>query len=246
VIRPDGRRYDELRPVRLTRGFLAFAEGSCLIEVGRTKVVCTASVEDKVPPFLRGSGQGWITAEYGMLPRATETRTVREVTKGRPQGRTQEIQRLIGRALRVVCDLSVLGERTIWIDCDVLQADGGTRTAAITGAFVALVDAARWLRREGRVTGPLLRGYLAATSVGVVEGQPLLDLTYAEDCRAEVDLNIVRTGDGQWVEIQGAAEAKPFSDERLEELLRLGRAGVAELIAKVRAELGPDAEEVGL
>jgi ribonuclease PH len=228
-VRLDGRKPNEMRPVKITRGVLKYAEGSTLIEVGETRVLCSASVEDRVPPFLRESGQGWITAEYGMLPRATQTRTARETTTGRPSGRTQEIQRLIGRSLRAVTDLTGLGERTLWMDCDVLQADGGTRTAAITGAFVALADALHHLREEGRITRPLVKDFVAAVSVGLVEGEVLLDLSYAEDSIAQVDMNVVLTGAGKFVEVQGTAEETPFDRAALDRMLALAGAGIREL-----------------
>lgn len=237
-MRLDGRKPNEMRPVKITRGVLRYAEGSALIEVGETRVLCSASVEDRVPQFLRESGQGWITAEYGMLPRATQTRTPRESTAGRPSGRTQEIQRLIGRSLRAVTDLAGLGERTVWMDCDVLQADGGTRTAAITGAFVALADALHHLRAEGAVGRMLLRDTVAAVSVGLVEGEVLLDLSYAEDSIAQVDLNLVQTGSGKFVEIQGTAEESPFDRAVLDQMLALGAAGIRELVLLQQKLLG--------
>jgi ribonuclease PH len=214
------------------------AEGSVLIEVGRTKVICTASVEDRVPPFLRNSGKGWVTAEYGMLPRATSTRTQREASAGKVGGRTQEIQRLIGRSLRAVTLMSELGERTVWIDCDVIQADGGTRTAAITGAFVALVLALDRLRQQGAIARVPVADYVAATSVGIVAGTPMLDLAYDEDSRAEVDMNVVKTGDGRFIEVQGTAETASFERAKLDSLLSLADQGVAALIAAQRAILG--------
>ncbi len=229
-MRLDGRKPNEMRPVKITRGVLKYAEGSTLIEVGETRVLCSASVEERVPQFLRETGQGWITAEYGMLPRATQTRTPRESTAGRPSGRTQEIQRLIGRSLRAVTDLAGLGERTLWIDCDVLQADGGTRTAAITGAFVALADALHHLREEGVITRALVKDFVAAVSVGLVEGEVLLDLSYAEDSVAQVDMNVVQTGEGKFVEVQGTAEETPFDRAALDQMLALAGAGIRELI----------------
>jgi ribonuclease PH len=235
--RPDGRRPDEPRPVTITRNFIRHAEGSVLIQVGETRVVCTASAEDRVPPFLRDTGQGWVTAEYGMLPRSTATRTPRESVAGR-SGRSTEIQRLIGRSLRAVTDLSALGERTITVDCDVLQADGGTRTAAITGAFVALADAADDLRRRGLVARPVLREQVAATSVGLVEAEPRLDLSYAEDAVAEVDMNVVMTGGGAFVEVQGTAEERPFTRPQLDALLELAARGIARLLEHQRETLG--------
>lgn len=225
--RADGRAWDALRPVRITRKFLKSAEGSCLIEVGDTKVLCAASVEDRVPPFLRDSGRGWVTAEYSMLPRSTNTRTPRDT--GRPNGRSLEIQRLIGRSLRAVVDLGAFGERTITLDCDVIQADGGTRTAAITGAYVALTDAFRWLQAVRKISRiPILHG-LAAVSVGIVEGRDCLDLDYREDSRAEVDMNVVMISDGRLVEVQGTAEGTPFSRERLARLLDMGESGIRTL-----------------
>jgi ribonuclease PH len=214
------------------------AEGSVLIEVGRTKVICTASVEDRVPPFLRGSGKGWVTAEYGMLPRATSTRTTREATAGKVGGRTQEIQRLIGRSLRSIASLREIGERTIWIDCDVIQADGGTRTAAITGGFVALVLALERVREQGAIARVPVTDYVAATSVGVVGGAPMLDLAYEEDARADVDMNVIKTSDGRFIEIQGTAEAQPFSRAELDSLLALADTGIAALIECQRAVVG--------
>jgi ribonuclease PH len=208
------------------------------MEVGRTRVVCAASVEDRVPPFLRGSGKGWVTAEYGMLPRATTTRTTREASSGKVGGRTQEIQRLIGRSLRAVTQLAALGERSVWLDCDVIQADGGTRTAAITGAFVALVLALGKLRDAGMLSKIPVTDYVAATSVGVVEGTPLLDLAYDEDSRAEVDMNVVKTGDGRFVEVQGTAEGEPFSRDAMNDLLDLASRGVDELVARQRDMVG--------
>ncbi len=235
--RADGRRPDELRPVTITRNFIRHAEGSVLIQVGETRVVCTASAEDRVPQFLRDTGQGWVTAEYGMLPRSTATRTPRESVAGR-SGRSTEIQRLIGRSLRGVTDLAGLGERTVTVDCDVLQADGGTRTAAITGAFVALADAAAHLRQRGLVTRPILREQVAATSVGLVEGEARLDLSYAEDAIAEVDMNVVMTGAGAFVEVQGTAEERPFGRAQLDALLDLAAQGIARLLACQREALG--------
>lgn len=237
-MRPDGRRADEMRPVTITRDFLRHAEGSVLIAVGETKVICTASVEEKVPQFLRETGQGWVTAEYGMLPRSTKTRTPRETSAGRPSGRTFEIQRLVGRSLRGVTDLAALGERTIWIDCDVVQADGGTRTAAITGAFIALADAMHTLRENGRIASLPLKDFVAATSIGVVEGAVMLDLCYAEDAIADVDMNVVMTGAGKYIEIQGTAEESPFDRSQLESMLQVAATGVRELIAIQRKLLG--------
>src|SRR6185369_11049605 len=228
--RTDGRAPDELRPARITPGFLPYAEGSVLIEMGNTRVVCSASLEDRVPPFLRNSGQGWLTAEYAMLPRATQTRTSREIGRGGPSGRTHEIQRLIGRSLRAIADLKVLGERTITIDCDVLQADGGTRTAAITGAYVAFALASRQLLKAGKIQRSIFTDQVAAISVGIVGGTPLLDLKYDEDSRAEVDMNVVCTGDGRFIELQGTAEREPFSRSQMDELVALASRGIQELI----------------
>ncbi len=233
--RHDGRLAGDLRPVRIERGYLPFAEGSCLIEMGRTRVICAASHDDRVPPWLRGTGRGWVTAEYSMLPRATQERTQREIRTGRPSGRTQEIQRLIGRSLRSVTDLKGMGESAITVDCDVLIADGGTRTASITGAWVALADALAKLREAGAIKGDGLVDHVAAVSVGIVEGLPLLDLDYVEDVSASVDMNIVMTGAGTFVEVQGTAEGAPFHRTDLEALLDLGAAGVRTLIEAQRA-----------
>jgi ribonuclease PH len=238
MTRTDGRAPADLRPTRITPGVSMHAEGSVLIEVGRTRVICTASVEDRVPPFLRNTGKGWVTAEYGMLPRATSTRTQREATAGKVGGRTQEIQRLIGRSLRSVTRLPDLGERTIWIDCDVIQADGGTRTASITGGFVALALALRRLRDAGHLKALPLQDYVAATSVGVIDGTPLLDLAYDEDSRAEVDMNIVKTGDGRFIEVQGTAEGPPFERQALDALMELGDAGIRRLVELQREIVG--------
>ena len=229
--RTDGRAADELRPVRITRGFLPYAEGSVLIEMGNTRVVCSASLEDRVPPFLRNQGQGWLTAEYAMLPRATQTRTARETGRGGPSGRTHEIQRLIGRSLRAVADMKVLGERTITIDCDVLQADGGTRTAAITGAYVALALASQQLLKAGKIQRSVVHDQVAAISVGIVGNTPLLDLKYDEDSRAEVDMNVVCTGDGRFIELQGTAEREPFTRAQMDDLVALATRGIEALIA---------------
>ncbi|KYO68707.1 ribonuclease PH [Thermovenabulum gondwanense] len=228
MVRTDGRKNNEIRPVKIVRHYNKYAEGSVLIECGDTRVICTATVDDKVPPFLRGKGQGWITAEYSMLPRATEIRNVRETLK--PSGRTMEIQRLIGRALRSVVNLNDLGERTIWIDCDVIQADGGTRTASITGAFVALVDALKHLKDRKMINSIPVDSFVAAVSVGIVEGEKLLDLKFDEDSRAQVDMNVVMTEKGQFVEIQGTGEAFPFTREDLNQLLDMAKKGIDELI----------------
>ena len=237
-IRPGQRAADALRPVRITRGFTIHAEGSVLIEFGDTKVLCTASVEEKVPPHKRGSGEGWVTAEYGMLPRATHTRSDREAAKGKQSGRTQEIQRLIGRSLRAVFDLKALGERTISLDCDVLQADGGTRTASITGAFVAAHDAVSQLLAEGKIAASPIRDHVAAISVGILQGQPLLDLEYVEDSACDTDMNVVMTGAGHFVELQGTAEGVAFSRKEMDALLALAEKGVAELVALQKQSLG--------
>lgn len=238
LTRADGRAPDRLRPVRVEREYLDFAEGSCLISFGRTRVVCAASVERRVPPWLEGRGQGWVTAEYAMLPRATHERSRREVSAGRPKGRTQEIQRLIGRSLRAVVDLEALGELAVTVDCDVLVADGGTRTAAITGGFIALCDAVARLREEGAVTVSPILDHVAAVSVGIVDGTPCLDLPYEEDVAASVDMNVVMTGDGRFVEVQGTAEGTPFDKDQLDELLDLAGGGIAELVEAQRAALG--------
>jgi ribonuclease PH len=235
--RTDGRAADELRVVRITPDFLPYAEGSALIEIGRTRVICAASVEERVPPFLRNRGKGWVTAEYAMLPRATQQRTSRETGRGGPSGRTHEIQRLIGRSLRAVADTTALGERTVTLDCDVIQADGGTRTAAITGAYVAFALAARRLLRTGKITRSPVTNEVAATSVGIVDKSPLLDLKYDEDSRAEVDMNVVCTGDGRFIEVQGTAEGSPFSREEMDELLTLAVRGVRQLILVQRAAI---------
>ncbi len=237
-MRSDPRPSNSLRDTTLTPHYLPQAEGSVFIEAGRTKVICTASVEERVPPFLRNTGKGWITAEYGMLPRATNTRMTREASTGKVGGRTQEIQRLIGRSLRSVANLPGLGERTIWIDCDVIQADGGTRTASITGAFVALALALETLRSRDVVRTIPLSNYVAATSVGIVDGEPLLDLAYEDDSRAQVDMNVVKTGDGRFIEIQGTAEALPFGRDALNTLLDLADLGIRQLIEKQRAIVG--------
>jgi ribonuclease PH len=238
MTRSDGRSASELRPTKITPGFLAHAEGSVLIEVGRTRVICTASVEDRVPQFLRNSGKGWVTAEYGMLPRATSTRTQREASAGKVGGRTQEIQRLIGRSLRSVTKMTELGERTIWIDCDVIQADGGTRTASITGGFVALVLALQRMRELALIRDVPVVDYVAATSVGIVDGAALLDLAYDEDSKAEVDMNFVKTGDGRFIELQGTAEGQPFDKRALDALMDLADNGIKELIAMQKSVVG--------
>jgi ribonuclease PH len=235
--RSDNRAPDQMRPVKITPNFISTAEGSALIEVGNTRVICTASIDEAVPAWMRNSGKGWITSEYGMLPRSTLTRTAREASKGKPSGRTQEIQRLIGRSLRAVVDLKRLGERTIWIDCDVIQADGGTRTASITGAFVALGLALSRLVEAGTLKAVPLRDFVAATSVGIVDGEILLDLAYEEDSRAEVDMNFVMTGSGKMIEVQATAEQVPFDDAQLQKMMQLAKEGVQDLIAQQRAIL---------
>src|SRR3954451_2662819 len=237
-MRSDNRAPNQLRETTITPHYLPHAEGSVLIEAGRTRVICTASVEERVPPFLRGSGKGWITAEYGMLPRATNTRMQREATAGKVGGRTQEIQRLIGRSLRSVANLPALGERTVWIDCDVITADGGTRTASITGAFVALALALERMRERDMIRTIPLADYVAATSVGIVDGEVLLDLAYEDDSRAEVDMNVVKTGAGRFIEVQGTAEATPFGRDALNSLLDLADIGIRQLIDKQRAIVG--------
>jgi len=237
-MRSDNRTPDTLRPFTLTPNINMHAEGSVLVEAGRTRVICTASVEDRVPPFLRGTGKGWVTAEYGMLPRATTTRTSREASTGKVGGRTQAIQRLIGRSLRSVVRLEELGERTIWLDCDVVQADGGTRTASITGAFVALVLALERMRKGDLIRQIPVADYVAATSVGIVDGTPMLDLAYDEDSRAEVDMNVVQTGSGKFIEVQGTAETQPFDRAALDQLLGLAESGIRQLVAKQRELVG--------
>jgi ribonuclease PH len=237
-MRSDQRSSNQLRDTTITPNYLIHAEGSVLIQAGNTKVICAASVEDRVPNFLRNTGKGWVTAEYGMLPRATSTRTQREASQGKVGGRTQEIQRLIGRSLRSVTNLPALGERTIWIDCDVIQADGGTRTASITGAFVALALALERLRERDVIRTIPLSDYVAATSVGIVDTEPLLDLAYEDDSRAEVDMNIVKTGDGRFIEVQGTAEALPFGRDALMTLLDLADYGIMQLVEKQRAIVG--------
>jgi len=235
--RAQGRGVDALRPIRLTRHYTRHAEGSVLVEFGDTRVLCTASVEEKVPPHQRGSGQGWLTAEYGMLPRATHTRSDREAAKGKQSGRTQEIQRLIGRSLRCVFDLSLLGERTISLDCDVIQADGGTRTAAITGAFVAAHDAVTGLMAQGKLSTSPIRDFVAAVSVGIVGGVPLLDLEYIEDSACDTDMNVVMTGSGGFVEVQGTAEGASFSRDEMDVLLSLASRGIGQLVEAQRRAL---------
>ncbi|GBC88982.1 Ribonuclease PH [bacterium HR13] len=234
-MRKDGRKPNELRPIRIVRDYLQHPEGSCLIEFGNTKVICTVSVQDGVPPFLKGKGQGWITAEYSMLPRATITRNIRESVQGRISGRTHEIQRMIGRAMRTALDLTKIGERTFWIDCDVIQADGGTRTASITGAFVALADAVIKLYSEGILSSTPIKDFVASVSVGMVSGQMLLDLNYEEDSTASVDMNVVATGSGRISEIQALGEENTFSREEFDRMLSLALAGISQLIELQRA-----------
>ncbi|MFM8606824.1 MAG: ribonuclease PH [Hyphomicrobiales bacterium] len=237
-MRPSKRAPDELRAVSLERNVARYAEGSCLVKFGETHVLCTASLEEKAPPWLRGSGKGWVTAEYAMLPRATAERTRRESTSGKPSGRTQEIQRLIGRSLRSVVDLGQLAERQITLDCDVIQADGGTRTAAITGAWVALHDCVQWMKSRSIITGNPLRDHVAAISCGIVKGTPVIDLDYAEDSTAETDANFVMTGSGGLVEIQGTAEGKPFSEDELLALLKLAKNGIGTLVSMQKSIIG--------
>jgi len=230
MTRNDERAPDKMRKLTITRNYLKFAEGSCLIELGNTKVICSASVEETVPPFLRNSGKGWVTAEYGMLPRSCNKR----IPRGKDSGRTYEIQRLVGRSLRTVTDMDKLGERTIWIDCDVIQGDGGTRTASITGSFIALADALQKLKKDGILEEIPLKDFVAATSVGIIDGTPLLDLSYEEDFKAEVDMNVVMTGKGEFIEVQGTAERKPFSKEKMDNLLKLAKKGIEDLVEHQR------------
>jgi ribonuclease PH len=244
MTRPNNRLNNEMRTVKMTPGFTRQPDGSVLMQSGNTLVLCTAMVEEKVPPFLKGSGSGWVTAEYSLLPGSTETRTQREASRGKITGRTSEIQRLIGRALRGVVDMKALGERTIWIDCDVLQADGGTRTASITGSFVALCLALQKLRDSGAIDTLPVTDYVAAISVGIVDGEAVLDLEYVEDSQAEVDMNVVMTGAGEFVEVQGTAEGKPFSRERLHELLSLAEKGIKELVAMQKSVIGKEIKHV--
>lgn len=243
--RVDGRQFDVKRPVRISRNYIKYPEGSVLIEMGDTKVICTASIDDKVPPFLKGLGEGWITCEYGMLPRSTQSRKARDSSRGKIDGRTMEIQRLIGRALRSVVDLKALGERTIWIDCDVIQADGGTRTASITGSFIALIDAVNKLNMENHFSKYPVINYVAAISVGIINGEKLLDLCYEEDSSAQVDMNLVMTDSGEFVEIQGTGEERPFSRNDMEALLELGEKGIMELIELQKEILGDEAAYIG-
>jgi ribonuclease PH len=243
--RIDGRNNEQIRPVKITRNYLKHAEGSVLIEMGDTKVICTASVDDKVPPFIKGTGKGWITSEYGMIPRSTEARKPRESTRGKVDGRTMEIQRLIGRALRSIVDLEKLGEMTIYIDCDVIQADGGTRTASITGSYVALVDALYKLVQQEKIEAMPLNGYIAAISVGIKDGEAILDLNYAEDSTCQVDMNIVMTDKREFIEIQGTGEESPFSKAQLQEMMGLAEKGIKELIEIQKQSLG-DIDKAGI
>ena len=236
-MRTDGRKVNQLRDVEITRNYTKYAEGSVLVETGDTMILCNVSIEDSVPYFLRGQNKGWLTAEYSLLPRATQDRNIREAAKRKLSGRTQEIQRLIGRSLRAIIDLDKMGERTIWVDCDVLQADGGTRTASITGAYVALVDAVNFLLDEGKLDENPLNGYMAATSVGIVDGSPMLDLCYEEDFKAQVDMNIAMTEAGEIIEIQGTAEEHPFSRKELDQLYDLAEKGILELIEEQKLAL---------
>lgn len=244
-MRFDGRKFDQMRPVNIIRNYTKYAEGSVYIEVGDTRVICNVSIEDKVPIFLRGKGEGWITCEYNMLPRATQIRKIRDITRGKIDGRTMEIQRLIGRVLRSVVDLKALGEKTLWVDCDVIQADGGTRTTAITGAFIAIVDAVNKLHRKKNFKVYPIRKYLSAISVGIVNNEKLLDLCYAEDSNAQVDMNIVMTDDGEFVEIQGTGEEKPFSRKDLNQLIDLGENGIKKMIEIEKRSLKMDALWIG-
>jgi ribonuclease PH len=237
MTRPDGRKNNELRKLKITNNYIKYAEGSCLVEIGNTKVITTASVEEGVPPFLRGKGTGWITAEYGMIPRSCKTRVQREASKGKQGGRTYEIQRLIGRSMRSVADMDAIGERTVWMDCDVIQADGGTRCASITGSFVSLALALAKLRDEGIMKNIPLADYVAAVSVGIAKGSPLLDLDYDEDSQAEVDMNVIMTGSGLFIEIQGTAEKKPFGKKDMEMLISLAAKGVKELVSAQKKSL---------
>lgn len=237
-MRQSGRANDELRKIKITRNYLKFAEGSCLIEMGNTKVVCSASVEKGVPPFLRNTGQGWVTAEYGMLPRSCKSRIPRESSKGKTGGRTHEIQRLIGRSLRTVCDMTALGERTIWLDADVIQGDGGTRCASITGSFIALCDALLKLKKEKAIEEIPVCDFVAAISVGIIKGEVVLDLDYEEDSSAEVDMNIIMTGAGKFIEVQGTAEREPFDDKSMQKMVATAKKGIKELIAVQRKTMG--------
>lgn len=244
-MRVDGRKNDQTRHIKITRNYTKYAEGSVLIETGDTKVICTASIEDKVPPFLKGKGEGWITCEYNMIPRATQVRKVRDITKGKMDGRTMEIQRLIGRALRSVVDLKAIGEKTVWIDCDVIQADGGTRTSSITGAFVALIDAVNKLHRHTPFEVYPVRNFVSAVSVGILNNTKILDLCYVEDSSAKVDMNIVMTDEGEYIEVQGTGEESPFSRKDLDELLALGEKGIKQMIQIQKDVLKTDCLWIG-
>ena len=238
ITRMDGRGAEFLRKVNITRNYMKFAEGSCLIELGDTKVICTASVDESVPQFLKGKGTGWVTSEYAMLPRSCQQRVQRESVRGAVGGRTHEIQRLVGRSMRAVVDLPALGERSVWIDCDVIQADGGTRCASITGSFIALADALSWLKKKGAIGKIPILDYVAATSVGLIKDEPVLDLTFQEDSNADVDMNIVMTGGGRFIEVQGTAEGEPFDGEQLQKLLALAKKGIGQLIDIQKKTLG--------
>lgn len=238
IQRQDGRGAEFLRKINITRNYMKFAEGSCLIELGETKVICTASVDDNVPQFLKGKGTGWVTAEYAMLPRSCQSRVQREGIRGSVSGRTHEIQRLVGRSLRAVVDLPAMGERTVWIDCDVIQADGGTRCASITGSFIALSDALSWMKKKGMIEKLPVLDYVAATSVGIIKGEPVLDLAFKEDSGADVDMNIVMTGKGKFIEIQGTAEGEPFDDDQMQKLITLAKKGILQLIDVQKKALG--------
>lgn len=245
ILRIDGRDFSRLRPVRITRNYVKYAEGSVLIETGDTKVICNASIDERVPNFKKNTGEGWVTGEYSMLPRATQSRNIRDVIKLRLSGRTQEIQRLIGRSLRSVFDMNMLGERQIIIDCDVIQADGGTRTASITGAFIALVDACNYLKQEGQLPNIPITDFMAATSVGIINGTEMLDLCYEEDSNAETDMNVVMTGKGEFIEIQCTGEQRPFGRKQFNKLLDLADKGISELVEIQKSVLGPLADEIG-
>ena len=238
IQRQDGRGAEFLRKINITRNYMKFAEGSCLIELGETKVICTASVDDNVPQFLKGKGTGWVTAEYAMLPRSCQSRVQREGVRGGVSGRTHEIQRLVGRSLRAVVDLPAMGERTVWIDCDVIQADGGTRCASITGSFIALSDALSWMKKKGMIEKLPVLDCVAATSVGIIKGEPVLDLAFKEDSNADVDMNIVMTGKGKFIEIQGTAEGEPFDDDQMQKLVALAKKGILQLVDVQKKALG--------
>ncbi len=242
MTRSSGRKNSELRKIKITRDYMKYAEGSCLVEFGETKVITTATIEETVPPFLRGKGTGWVSAEYGMIPRSCKTRVQREASKGKLGGRTHEIQRLIGRSMRTVVDMKKIGERTIWIDCDVIQADGGTRCASITGSFISLVLALEKMRKDGLFTALPVSDYVAAVSVGIIDSKPMLDLDYSEDSTAEVDMNVIMTGDGRYIEVQGTAEREPFKKEEMDKLLALAEKGIAEIVGMQKKGLKGIAE----